>query len=99
VVVRWLRLCIEGMKGPHGDLGWHSDKCHRRSSLDIKEQTSTKCALPFSFRKIRADCDLPISAPILADADFRLDAFSTKLFPGISSSVKAHNGFQEAHRR
>ncbi|CAE6451903.1 unnamed protein product [Rhizoctonia solani] len=37
--------------------------------------------------------------PILIDADFRLDQLDTKFFPGVSSSVKTHNGFQEAQKR
>ncbi|KAF8689785.1 Lipase (class 3), partial [Rhizoctonia solani] len=37
--------------------------------------------------------------PLLIDADFRLDSLDTKFFPGISSSVKTHNGFQEAQKR
>ncbi|CAE6464733.1 unnamed protein product [Rhizoctonia solani] len=37
--------------------------------------------------------------PLLIDADFRLDALDTTLFPGVSSSVKTHNGFQEAQER
>ncbi|KAJ1300909.1 hypothetical protein OPQ81_003334 [Rhizoctonia solani] len=37
--------------------------------------------------------------PILIDADFRLDSLDTTLFPGVSSSVKTHNGFQEAQER
>ncbi|CAE6367010.1 unnamed protein product [Rhizoctonia solani] len=37
--------------------------------------------------------------PLLIDADFRLDSLDTKFFPGVSSSVKTHNGFQEAQKR
>lgn len=37
--------------------------------------------------------------PLLIDADFRLDQLDTTLFPGVSSSVKTHNGFQEAQER
>ncbi|KAH7337839.1 lipase [Rhizoctonia solani] len=37
--------------------------------------------------------------PLLIDADFRLDSLDTGLFPGVSSSVKTHNGFQEAQKR
>jgi len=35
--------------------------------------------------------------PLLTDADFFLDELDTNLFPGISSSLKVHNGFGEAH--
>ncbi|CUA68352.1 Lipase [Rhizoctonia solani] len=37
--------------------------------------------------------------PLLIDVDFRLDRLDTTLFPGIPSSVKTHNGFQEAQAR
>ncbi|CAE6499977.1 unnamed protein product [Rhizoctonia solani] len=46
--------------------------------------------------------------PLLIDTDFRLDSLDTTLFPGVSSSVKTHNGsdstilalgFQEAQER
>ncbi|CAE6474914.1 unnamed protein product [Rhizoctonia solani] len=37
--------------------------------------------------------------PLLIDADFRLDRLNTTLFPGFPSSVKTHNGFQEAQER
>lgn len=35
----------------------------------------------------------------LTDADFFLDNLSTSLFPGVSSSVKAHDGFLNEHAR
>ncbi|KAF8604804.1 alpha/beta-hydrolase [Ceratobasidium sp. AG-I] len=37
--------------------------------------------------------------PLLIDGDFILDTLDTTLFPGVSSSVKTHNGFQEAQKR
>ncbi|KAG8713609.1 hypothetical protein FRC08_013045 [Ceratobasidium sp. 394] len=37
--------------------------------------------------------------PLLIDGDFSLDLLDTKLFPGVSSLVKTHNGFQEAQER
>ncbi|KAG8776684.1 hypothetical protein FRC12_000782 [Ceratobasidium sp. 428] len=37
--------------------------------------------------------------PLLIDGDFRLDTLDATLFPGVSSSVKTHNGFQEAQER
>ncbi|QRV84521.1 Lipase (class 3) [Ceratobasidium sp. AG-Ba] len=37
--------------------------------------------------------------PLLIDADFRLDTLDNTLFPGVSSAVKTHNGFQEAQKR
>ncbi|KAG9111083.1 hypothetical protein FRC07_008092 [Ceratobasidium sp. 392] len=37
--------------------------------------------------------------PVLVDGDFILDDFNTALFPGIPTSAKAHNGFQEAQSR
>ncbi|QRW13147.1 Lipase (class 3) [Ceratobasidium sp. AG-Ba] len=37
--------------------------------------------------------------PLLIDGDFRLDSLDSTLFPGVSSSVKTHNGFQEAQER
>ncbi|KAF5316579.1 hypothetical protein D9619_006735 [Psilocybe cf. subviscida] len=37
--------------------------------------------------------------PALTDADFFLDELDTNLFPGVSSTIKTHNGFGEAQRR
>ncbi|QRV84520.1 Lipase (class 3) [Ceratobasidium sp. AG-Ba] len=37
--------------------------------------------------------------PLLIDGDFSLDSLDSTLFPGVSSSVKTHNGFQEAQER
>ncbi|KAG8780339.1 hypothetical protein FRC12_023169 [Ceratobasidium sp. 428] len=37
--------------------------------------------------------------PLLIDGDFFLDALDAALFPGVSPSVKTHNGFQEAQER
>ncbi|KAF9466207.1 alpha/beta-hydrolase [Collybia nuda] len=37
--------------------------------------------------------------PIVTDADFFLDDLKSALFPGISTSVKTHNGFGEAQAR
>ncbi|CAA7265174.1 unnamed protein product [Cyclocybe aegerita] len=37
--------------------------------------------------------------PVLTNADFRLDGLDSGLFPGVSSSVRTHNGFGEAQRR
>jgi len=35
--------------------------------------------------------------PLLTDADFFLDNLDTNLFPGISTDIKVHNGFKDAH--
>lgn len=35
----------------------------------------------------------------LTDVDFFLKGLDTKLFPGVKSSVKAHNGFLEEHEK
>jgi len=37
--------------------------------------------------------------PILTDADIAFDNLDSTLFPGVSSSVKVHDGFKEAHER
>ncbi|KAF5316578.1 hypothetical protein D9619_006734 [Psilocybe cf. subviscida] len=37
--------------------------------------------------------------PILTDLDFFLDELDGNLFPGVSPSIKTHNGFGEAQRR
>ncbi|KAH9479276.1 Lipase [Psilocybe cubensis] len=37
--------------------------------------------------------------PIVTNADFFLDGLESSYFPGVSSSVKTHNGFGEAHKR
>ncbi|KAG9092179.1 hypothetical protein FRC07_011715 [Ceratobasidium sp. 392] len=37
--------------------------------------------------------------PLLVDANLRLDQLDATLFPGVSSSVKTHDGFQEAQER
>ncbi|KAF9563618.1 lipase [Agrocybe pediades] len=37
--------------------------------------------------------------PVVTDLDFVLDDFDSSLFPGVSSSIKTHNGFNEAHAR
>ncbi|KAF8997862.1 lipase [Cyathus striatus] len=39
------------------------------------------------------------SLPILTDADFFLDNLDSTLFPGLSSSIKTHDGFGEAHKK
>ena len=39
------------------------------------------------------------SLPLLTDIDIVLDDLDSSLFPGVSSSVKVHNGFGEAHER
>ncbi|KAH6915706.1 lipase [Coprinopsis sp. MPI-PUGE-AT-0042] len=37
--------------------------------------------------------------PLITDANFFLKSLSTSLFPGVSSGVKAHDGFADAHAR
>ncbi|TFK17669.1 lipase [Coprinopsis marcescibilis] len=37
--------------------------------------------------------------PIVTNAQFALTSLSASLFPGVSSSVKTHDGFNEAHAR
>ncbi|RDB18517.1 Lipase [Hypsizygus marmoreus] len=37
--------------------------------------------------------------PVITDADFFLDELNSGLFPGVSTSVKTHNGFGEAQAR
>ncbi|KAL0953901.1 hypothetical protein HGRIS_005068 [Hohenbuehelia grisea] len=37
--------------------------------------------------------------PLLTDADFFFDNLSASLFPGISTSIKVHNGFSEAQAK
>ncbi|KDR80882.1 hypothetical protein GALMADRAFT_91570 [Galerina marginata CBS 339.88] len=37
--------------------------------------------------------------PILTDVDIVLDNLDQTLFPGVNSSVKAHDGFTESHKR
>lgn len=37
--------------------------------------------------------------PLLTDADFFLEEFDTTLFPGLSSSIKAHSGFLDAQSK
>lgn len=37
--------------------------------------------------------------PLLTNANFDLKSLSTSLFPGVSSSVKTHDGFGDAHAR
>lgn len=37
------------------------------------------------------------SLSVLTDANIILSSLSTALFPGVSSSVKVHSGFKDAH--
>ena len=40
-----------------------------------------------------------LSTPILTDVDLIFDNLDSSLFPGVSSSVKVHDGFGEAHEQ
>jgi hypothetical protein len=35
--------------------------------------------------------------PLLTDADFFLENLDPNLFPGVSTDIKVHNGFKDAH--
>ncbi|KAJ3512957.1 hypothetical protein NLJ89_g3224 [Agrocybe chaxingu] len=62
----------------------------------------TNCQNNAAFRPIASGGDggvVQYCIPVLTNADFRLDALDSGLFPGVSSSVRTHNGFGEAQKR